>query len=640
MNKRAFLLLYGVSVLLWAAPAAWADSSKSMTPTKEQLGAETNVRCSQGACRKAESLSPELLKSLLRNSSEQPQALPSADIALNTLQFSEAEISVTNHDQIISQKPTDAIETPITSGETASEQFEASSPQEAPDEIINLGSDLLNMQSADPTVDSMAQVTSVSQLSDVQPTDWAFQALQSLVERYGAIAGYPDGTFRGSRAMTRYEFAAGVNAALDRVNELIASGTSERVRREDLETLQRLQAEFASELSTLRGRVDNLEAVTAELVSNRFTSSTTVLGGEAIIGLSTAFGGDPPGTGDANTVLHQFSRLQTVTTFNGKDRLRLELASGNLDNFGFGNPNVLNTNAALLSFQAGTNNDLQLSLLEYRFAALGDRAVFTFRPVGFSLSSVLTANSPYFDAGRGSISRFGQLNPVFRIGNLDAGIGADFLLSSRMRLQLAYGARNANNPDNGFAFGKDAHAAGIQLLFVPGNSVLTGLSYIYGYSPTGRLDTFTGSAIADASGFINQRANIHALSGTLQWRLTPSLTFATWGGIVATYAARTNAFAVSSNYLFSLGFSDPFGREGDLLGILAGQPPKLVNIEGTSASTGLADEATSFHLEAFYRFLVNDNISITPGFFIVTNPGNIEDNNTIYVGTIRTTIRF
>lgn len=40
-----------------------------------------------------------------------------------------------------------------------------------------------------------AQVTSVSQLSDVQPTDWAFQALQSLVERYGCIAGYPDGTF-------------------------------------------------------------------------------------------------------------------------------------------------------------------------------------------------------------------------------------------------------------------------------------------------------------------------------------------------------------------------------------------------------------------------------------------------------------
>ncbi|MBY5285459.1 iron uptake porin, partial [Anabaena sp. PCC 7938] len=57
---------------------------------------------------------------------------------------------------------------------------------------------------------SIGQVTSVSQFSDVQPTDWAFQALQSLVERYGCIAGYPNGTYRGNRALTRYEFAAGL----------------------------------------------------------------------------------------------------------------------------------------------------------------------------------------------------------------------------------------------------------------------------------------------------------------------------------------------------------------------------------------------------------------------------------------------
>ena len=62
--------------------------------------------------------------------------------------------------------------------------------------------------SAIVSLEDEAQVTSVSQLSDVQPTDWAFQALQSLVERYGCIVGYPDKTFRGNRALTRYEFAA------------------------------------------------------------------------------------------------------------------------------------------------------------------------------------------------------------------------------------------------------------------------------------------------------------------------------------------------------------------------------------------------------------------------------------------------
>ena len=92
----------------------------------------------------------------------------------------------------------------------------------------------------------MAQVTSVSQFSDVQPTDWAFQALQSLVERYGCIAGYPNGTYRGNRAMTRYEFAAGLNACLNRVNELIAAATRDLLTREDLITLQRLQSEFSA----------------------------------------------------------------------------------------------------------------------------------------------------------------------------------------------------------------------------------------------------------------------------------------------------------------------------------------------------------------------------------------------------------
>ncbi|MFN5978733.1 MAG: iron uptake porin, partial [Pseudanabaena sp.] len=66
-------------------------------------------------------------------------------------------------------------------------------------------------------------VTSVSQLSDVKPTDWAFTALQSLVERYGCIAGYPDRTFRGKQATSRYEFAAGLNACLDKINEIISA---------------------------------------------------------------------------------------------------------------------------------------------------------------------------------------------------------------------------------------------------------------------------------------------------------------------------------------------------------------------------------------------------------------------------------
>ncbi len=67
---------------------------------------------------------------------------------------------------------------------------------------------------------SHEQVTSISQFSDVQPTDWAYQALSNLIERYGCVAGYPDGTYRGQKAMTRFEAAALLNACLDRVTEV------------------------------------------------------------------------------------------------------------------------------------------------------------------------------------------------------------------------------------------------------------------------------------------------------------------------------------------------------------------------------------------------------------------------------------
>lgn len=99
------------------------------------------------------------------------------------------------------------------------------------------------------------QVISVSQFTDVKPTDWAFQALRSLVERYGCIVGYPDKTFRGNRALTRYEFAAGLNACLDKIQELIAAATADFLKKDDLEVVKRLQEEFATELAALRGRV-------------------------------------------------------------------------------------------------------------------------------------------------------------------------------------------------------------------------------------------------------------------------------------------------------------------------------------------------------------------------------------------------
>jgi hypothetical protein len=64
-----------------------------------------------------------------------------------------------------------------------------------------------------------AQVTSVSQLKDVQPTEWSYAAISNLVSRYGCVAGYPSGDFKPGEPASRAELAALVNACIDRISE-------------------------------------------------------------------------------------------------------------------------------------------------------------------------------------------------------------------------------------------------------------------------------------------------------------------------------------------------------------------------------------------------------------------------------------
>uniref|UniRef100_UPI0025D39B3B iron uptake porin n=1 Tax=Synechococcus sp. UW140 TaxID=368503 RepID=UPI0025D39B3B len=129
----------------------------------------------------------------------------------------------------------------------------------------------------------MGQVTSVSQFSDVQPTDWAYQALSNLVTKYGCVAGYPNGTFKGKQAMTRFEAAALLNACLDRVTEMT-------------EQVKRLLKEFEKELAVLKAKVDGLETKVADLAATQF-STTTKLKGQTVFWLGTAkFDGANKGT--------------------------------------------------------------------------------------------------------------------------------------------------------------------------------------------------------------------------------------------------------------------------------------------------------------------------------------------------------
>ncbi len=233
------------------------------------------------------------------------------------------------------------------------------------------------------------QVTSVSQFSDVQPTDWAFEALQSLVERYGCIAGYPNSTYRGNRALTRYEFAAGLNACLNRINQLIATSTSNIVNREDLIVLQKLQTDFATELATLRGRVDNLEARAATLEAQQF-STTTRLNAQIITAVVDTFGNSVGEDSDqTDAMFGNRGRINFESSFTGKDLLRVRLEFGNfLESDGTSKiGTATGTGMTRLNFDTNIDNQQTVPHIRYYFP-VSDRLSFVVGPTGIGYTDI------------------------------------------------------------------------------------------------------------------------------------------------------------------------------------------------------------------------------------------------------------
>jgi hypothetical protein len=102
-------------------------------------------------------------------------------------------------------------------------------------------------------------ITSVEELRDVDSSSWAYQALSDLVEKYDVIEGYPNYTFKGNKAPSRYELAAALNAVIKAVGKDLARIGAEKANKSDLATLAKLQEEFASELSALNVRTTALE---------------------------------------------------------------------------------------------------------------------------------------------------------------------------------------------------------------------------------------------------------------------------------------------------------------------------------------------------------------------------------------------
>jgi hypothetical protein len=519
---------------------------------------------------------------------------------------------------------------------------------------------------------SADQVTSINQFSDVKPTDWAYQALSNLIERYGCVAGYPSGTFKGGQAMTRYEAAALLNACLDRITEVT-------------DELKRLLNEFEKELAVIKGRVDRLEAKVGELEANQFSTTTRlradtrwVLGGLNYSGNATRngqwgeFGVRNPRTGirpfvsradlrEALTFNYDV-RLNFDTSFTGKDLLRTQLRAGNFTDSGFGaDPTRLSQLDA--QFQENLGNPavdggdvVAINRLYYKF------------PISKSFTAVVGPRVRQDDAlpvwpsvyTSDKILKFFQYAGAPGAYSQVLGGGAGLWWKQPGKTGFSFGgAYVSGNSDNGQpngVGGRDYSVAGtvanplmtasggigneasqqsgtLQLAYTGKNWNITG-AYTYnsaGVSIQGTPLTQDLLPSIYKSTVGGGRVNSWSLAGYWQPSKSgwfPSLS-AGWGynnyvynNDVANSPLRPSYnvdSAKSQSWYVGLNWKDVF-LKGNALGFAIGQPTFLTAISYNGNAKNAKEQVYdgNYAIEVFYKYQVTDNIAVTPSLFWLT----------------------
>jgi hypothetical protein len=541
-------------------------------------------------------------------------------------------------------------------------------------------SDLRAMSSVSP----MAQVTNVNELRDVQPDSWAYEALKSLVERYGCIVGYPDRTFRGDRPLSRYEFAAGLNACLNTMERLLQENVA--VLKEDIEKLQRLAQDFNAELAALGTRVDNLETRVAYLEDHQFSTTTKLFGVTTMYFAGAA--GDTtaasyiPSVNGVNVVrpasnlkdqpVVQYSTLLSLnTSFTGTDNLSVDLWTSNVTPFsssiiGF-TENVTGTYQTRLSYDAPPyNNSIGLADLIYKFQPIENLSVFVDAVGGEVSGELLYATQPFmvFAPYTASISRFGRYDPIYYQTLARPGVAANYKFSDKVSLGAGYyGDFDSGNPQTGFFNGGNAAIA--QLSLFPTDTLGMTLVYVRSYNPAGpgvAVSGQTGSLYADqpfGTSFIPANtlgpAQIEGtptsiatsadhLSWGFGWRPMSKLAFTGDVGFAFAHAEQDNpAYGVykgdgATLFEWNLGVVLPdLLKEGNVGTVMVGNPYRVVK----QGSGDLKPESdTAWHIEAAYKHNINNNLSVQPGFLVVLNPENNKSNPAIWVWQLKTQFMF
>lgn len=491
----------------------------------------------------------------------------------------------------------------------------------------------------EPDLETMPPlITPIQQISDVQPTDWAFQALQALNQRYGCLGGYPDSSFRGDRALTRFEFAAGLNFCLDQIRDKLTTISVDFNPPNNLTIVQRLNDEFSVELATIKERLNSLESKIPTLNTSPF-SATTKLGGQAIFAVNAGgFSSDriiaPRGAivSDEQPNLTSLYRVSVDlnTSFVGNDlfKVRLLAASpGIRDNAaGFLEPNL----SSNLDWAFPGNSQLSIARLYYTFAAQPDLRV----TVGTQMIA-----TDFVDFNRYSNLSFRDFSTTALVNNT--------LLFPR---PFGAGAAIAWNP-KGSPFSVNA-------VYIASNAQasLPGTNAFFGGGGSGDIRLFPAGGGGAKGGLLGDP---YVGTVELNYAPSPALTLRLQYSAGEVLGSHFQGWGVNADLALTktLGLFARYGNGNypdTILGDLhpqywsAGLVSRALLIPNDLAGIGIAQpfilddvgNATQTNFEAFYNIPLSPYLRLTPLVQVISNPANQRSNGMIVTGTLRTVFSF
>ena len=477
------------------------------------------------------------------------------------------------------------------------------------------------------------QVLNISQFLDVKPTDWAYSALQSLVERYGCLSGSENGRLDGSRSITRYEAAALLKACLNRVTTTT-------------DQLKRLIQDFQVELALLNGRVDSLQSRLAKLESTQFSPTTRlnvnmayIFGGTGYSGagaqavssgtrnlfLPNNFGNGGNATDGAS--LNYNIHLDLQTSFSGKDLLLSRLEAGNFTNSAFGLRSATPISYYSWLFPISPNqpdNVLFLSRFYYRF------------PVGNQFTLIVAARARQDDLLGTWPGTYPSDFPLFGNSiyagspgayNLNIGPGASIIwkkpLSSTTSLiatglYVASLGEQGNSGSGGLGTANSAASGSTQLSFVGSNWNISG---VWTYNQAG---VYLGMGTPLYNQPTLRATNSYGLGGYYIFGGQNSLIpIFNWGAGVTQFASGDPYNrSLSGSWYTALVWPNLLAKGQDL-GFSVSQPTFINRSTNGTPSDG------GFAFDAYYKFTLSDNITFTPALQWGSRPyGQLTDQIT------------